>query len=350
MKLMSEIRTFDMFCGGGGSSLGANSAGAHIVGGVDLWKAATDAFKINFPMAAVFNKDLRELTPSAVIQKTGKIDLLLSSPECTHHTCARGSKPQSEESKETALQVIRYAKAMKPRWIVLENVVHMRPWDRYPELKKKLTALGYNLREQVLDSSDFGVPQKRRRLFLLADSKVMPNAVKLPGAAVSTARSILDPEGMWPMTPLRTPTRAKGTLERAERAIAKLGDSESFLIVYYGSDGAGGWQSLNAPLRTVTTVDRFALVRPSPDGHKMRMLQPSEIRRAMGFPDHYVFPEVTRRERVKLLGNAVCSPVMDAIVRSLCHPVATREIASLQAAGHVLHSGEQLLQVAHAAT
>lgn len=338
-----------MFCGGGGSSLGAKSAGASIVGGVDLWTPATNSFKLNFPAASVFNKDLRELNPVAVVEATGKIDLLLSSPECTHHTCARGSKPQSEESKETALQVIRYAKAMKPRWIVLENVVHMRPWARYQELKDEIAALGYHLREQVLDASDFGVPQKRRRLFLLADSKAMPSAVKVPGIPVATVRSILDPDGLWPMTLLRTPKRAKGTLERAERAITKLGDAASFLIVYYGSDGSKGWQSLDAPLRTVTTVDRFALVQPGPDGHRMRMLQPSEIRKAMGFPDDYVFPAVTRRERVKLLGNAVCSPVMEAIVRSLCLPATIHEIASLLAAEHVWHSDEQFLQSARVA-
>lgn len=350
MEKLGDIRTFDMFCGGGGSSLGARAAGVRIVGGVDLWAPAIDSFALNFPDAAVFNKDLRELTPADVLRKTGKIDLLLSSPECTHHTCARGNKPRSEESKETALQVVRYAKAMKPRWIVLENVVHMLPWARYPELKEKLAKLGYHLHEQVLDASDFGVPQKRRRLFLLADSKVVPQAITTSNVTVATARSILDPEGTWPVTPLRTPGRAKGTLERAERAIAKLGSNASFLLVYYGSDGSGGWQSLEMPLRTVTTVDRFALVLPGPDGsHYMRMLQPSEIRRAMGFPDNYVFPDVTRRERVKLMGNAVCSPVMTAIVRSLCAPSVSHETASRQADVHEWHSGAQPLPSEHVA-
>ncbi|WP_223201951.1 hypothetical protein, partial [Streptococcus pneumoniae] len=60
------------------------------------------------------------------------------------------------------------------------------------------------------------------------------------------------------MTPLFTRDRAKGTLERAERAIKELGPNEPFLLVYYGSDKAGGWQSLDRPLRTVTTLDRFA--------------------------------------------------------------------------------------------
>jgi DNA (cytosine-5)-methyltransferase 1 len=340
---MNVLRAFDMFCGGGGSSLGAQAAGVEIVGGVDLWETATNAFKLNFPNAAVFNRDLRKLRPSEVAAKIGNIDLLLSSPECTHHTCARGNRPQSEESKETALQIVRYARALKPRWIVLENVTHMLPWARYPELKQKLSKLGYHLREQVLDASSFGVPQRRKRLFLLADSRQEPPSVAIPDVPVETVESILDPEGTWPMTRLKTETRAAGTLQRAERAFAKLGDDASFLIVYYGSDGSGGWQPLDVPLRTVTTVDRFALVRPSPNGPMMRMLQPSEIRRAMSFPESYQFPDVTRREKIKLLGNAVCSRVMQGIVSSLCVPQTTNAQRSAlhQADGHEWCSDEQ---------
>lgn len=343
---MTNIRAFDMFCGGGGSSLGAQAAGIEIAGGVDLWKPATEAFKLNFPDAVVFNKDLRKLRPSEVAAKTGKIDLLLSSPECTHHTCARGNRPQSEESKETALQIIRYARALEPRWIVLENVTHMLPWARYPELKKKLSKLGYHLREQVLDASSFGVPQRRKRLFLLADLKQEPPPVPIPDVSLATVESILDPEGTWQMTRLRTATRAAGTLERAERAFAKLGNEASFLIVYYGSDGAGGWQSLDVPLRTVTTIDRFALVRPGPDGPMMRMLQPSEIRRAMSFPEGYQFPDVSRREKIKILGNAVCSRVMQGIVTSLCvpqlQPVTIQRNALPPAVEHAWCSDAQL--------
>ena len=72
---MNKIRAFDMFCGGGGSSIGAEAAGALIAGGVDLWKTATDAFKLNFPDASVFNRDLRELSPSAVNKKTGSVEI-----------------------------------------------------------------------------------------------------------------------------------------------------------------------------------------------------------------------------------------------------------------------------------
>ncbi|NWB98315.1 DNA cytosine methyltransferase [Pseudomonas gingeri] len=314
---MDQIRTFDMFCGAGGSSLGAREGGAKIVGGVDLWGPAVDSFRLNFPEAHVFQQDLRILTPEDVLEKTGPIDLLISSPECTHHTCARGSKPRSEESKDTAFQVIRYAEVMKPRWITLENVVHMKPWGRYKELMEELVRLKYNVREQVIDASGFGVAQRRRRLFMIADLMEMPCQVAPISTTHRNVWDILDRTEKYKMTPLRRPNRAKETLARADRAIAELGGDKPFLIVYYGTDGGGGWQRMDSPLRTITTVDRFAYVKPTTDGHLMRMLQPDELRKAMGFPDSYSFPDVTRREKVKLMGNAVCSPVMEAIVASL---------------------------------
>ncbi|MEK1940664.1 MAG: DNA cytosine methyltransferase, partial [Pseudomonas sp.] len=104
---MDQIRAFDMFCGAGGASLGAREGGATIVGGVDLWGPAVESFRLNFPEAHVFDQDLRKLTPKQVLAEVGPIDLLISSPECTHHTCARGAKPRSEESRDTAFQVIR---------------------------------------------------------------------------------------------------------------------------------------------------------------------------------------------------------------------------------------------------
>ena len=104
---------------------------------------------------------------------------------------------------------------------------------------------------------------------------------------------------------------------RARHAIKIVGPEQPFIMVYYGSDGAGGFQTLDRPLRTVTTLDRFALVRPNGDGHEMRMLQPPELAAAMGFPSSHKWPETARRNRIKLIGNAVCPPVMKDVVSHL---------------------------------
>lgn len=311
------IRTLDLFCGGGGSSYGARAAGASIICGVDANPLATAVFKANFPGASAVTLRMTDSTVVGDIGRIGPIDLLLASPECTNHTCARGSRPREEESRGTARYVLKFASALTPRWLVIENVVSMRSWSGYQMLLEELGQLGYHSRIQTLDASRFGVPQARRRLFIICDRYGMPSPVTGRRGRPPHARSILDPEGSWLSRPLYRLGRASATIERAERGMSELGRRVPFLIVYYGSDGSGGWQPLDRPLRTITTLDRFGLVTWKGDAPMLRMLQVTELRRGMGLGDDYADGDLTRRERIRLLGNGVAPPVMTSIVETL---------------------------------
>lgn len=315
------LRALDIFCGGGGSSYGARAAGAEIVCGIDMDSTATSIYSHNFPDAVVKTERLEEINNlNALKDEIGDIHLLLASPECTNHTCAKGAKPRCEASRETAMQASRFARVFKPKWIVLENVVQMEAWGKYNALKRELTDIGYRFpdRDYKFYASDFGVPQKRRRLYLVGGLERQPPEIEPPlFSSRKTVGDILDRPGSWRTTLLFKNGRAKATLERAKRGFAELGEDTPFLIVYYGSDGSGGWQRLDEPLRTITTVDRFALVEPSVDGHRMRMLQVPELRRAMGFGEDFELNEGTRRDKVRILGNGVCPPVMEKIVAEL---------------------------------
>ena len=313
-----RLRTLDLFCGAGGSSTGAKAAGARIIAGIDQCPIATHTFKANFPDARIETSPLEEVNIRALKKEIGRIDLLLASPECTNHTCAKGGAPRSEESRATAMLAVKYARAFKPRWLVLENVIYMRPWSRFSELKSELEKVGYCLQEYILDSADYGVAQRRRRLFLVGDREQEPNkAVPKHRGRKKAVQSVLDPAGVWPTSLLFAPKRANATLKRAERGFRALGNNANFLLVYYGNDGSGGWQPLNRPLRTITTVDRFALVQHDGPKPRIRMLQVPELKRAMGFDKSFNFPVGTRRDHVRLLGNGVCPPVMQAVIESL---------------------------------
>jgi DNA (cytosine-5)-methyltransferase 1 len=311
-------RGLDIFAGAGGSSAGARHAGVKMVGAIDMCPIATETYRANFPCAHVITDRVEQVDLGKLRRRVGNIDILLASPECTNHTCAKGARPRDETSRATALLAVEYAKKFKPRWLVLENVVHMRPWARYGELCEALEDLGYNVAEQVLDASNYGVAQTRRRLFIVGDREKPPRLVshKRRGRRRS-AKSILDSPGTWETTKLFTSKRAQGTVERAHRGFKALGEDASFLIVYYGSDGSGGWQPLERPLRTITTIDRFALVEQDEEGPVMRMLQVPELQRAMGFEDDFALPVGSRRDRIRLLGNGVCPPVMEAVVAAL---------------------------------
>ena len=307
----------DMFCGAGGSSEGARLAGADVVHGIDAWDLAAHTFRDNFDDATV---DIRTLGPKSRPPRTlrqGDIDLLLASPECTNHSPAKGSKPRSENSRRTSHYVFNFAKRLRPRWIVLENVVQLRNWRGFKNLIGELRNFGYYIRFEVLDAADFGVPQTRRRLFVLCDLDKEPVPVKSRKRKRRNAEDVIRLDGPWPSRPLYVDERAGPTLARAERAIGALGKWVPFLIVYYGSDGAGGWQRLDRPLRTLTTLDRFGLVTWDGREPMLRMLQVDELRRAMGFPATFRFDHGTRRDQIKMIGNGVCPPVMAAVIEEL---------------------------------
>jgi DNA (cytosine-5)-methyltransferase 1 len=312
------IKAIDLFCGAGGSSYGARKAGAEIVAGFDLWNTAIKTFQINFPEAKTYQGDLRNLSPETVKKEVGNIDLILASPECTNHSLAKGAKERDEESKRTAFEVTRFAKSFEPKWIVIENVIEMQSWSEHPKFIDELWSLGYSVQQLKLNAAEFGVPQARKRLFLICTNtnKVEIHKyshIKTKAKAVST---IIDWSDKYAFTPLFKQGRAENSLKRAQNAIRFLGKKQPFIMVYYGT--GDGWQAIDKPLRTITTLDRFALVIPTNKGHQMRMLQPEELKLAMGFTrDFNLDLGITRREKIKLMGNGVCPPVMTSIVESL---------------------------------
>ena len=312
----------DLFCGGGFGARGAVRGGGTPLLGLDAWDLATQTYQANFPGAAIVT-DYIENVDIKGLGATYKPDVLLTSPECTSHSIARGAKPGTERSRETALGIVPWIESMQPRWVIVENVNRMKKWDRHDELVKTIEGLEYSVSDLYLNSADFGAAQARKRMFLICDRNktevTKEQLLDFAGKNQLTAHDIIDWNANYPRAELRKEGRAKATLERAERAISALGENVPFIIVYYGSDYAGGWQKLSAPLRTITTIDRFGLVTWKDGTPYLRMLQPNELAKAMGGGTEHSLPYGNRREKVKLCGNGVCSDVMTAIFKWIDH-------------------------------
>ena len=309
----------DLFCGGGFGARGAVRGGGVPLLGLDAWDLATKTYKANFPEAEVLTKFI-EAADVELLGKKYKPDVLLTSPECTSHSIARGAKPGSERSRETAIGIVPWVKAMEPRWVIVENVNRMKKWDRHNELVETIERSGYTVSDLYLNSADFGSAQARKRMFLICDrngTAVTAETLKRLSSSKKqkAAKDIIDWSERYRSEPLHKPGRAVATIERANRAIEALGAKVPFIIVYYGSDYAGGWQTIDVPLRTITTIDRFGLVTWRDNEPYLRMLQPDELLKAMGGGDEHRLPHGNRREKVKLCGNGVCSEVMTAIFR-----------------------------------
>jgi DNA (cytosine-5)-methyltransferase 1 len=237
--------------------------------------------------------------------KVPACDLVLASPCCQGFSRARGKDtPQHDASRSTAWAVVSCCEFHRPKSFIVENVPEFLDWSLYPAWKLAMERLGYSLTTNILDAADVGVPQNRERLFVVGSSS--PIEVRAPKVQSLTARDILDfGSGKW--SRIDKPGRSPKTLARMENGRRQFG--KRFVAPYYGSGSGLTGRSLDRPLGTVTTRDRWAVV----DGDYMRMLTVAEYRRAMGFPDDYRLP-ACRDRAIHLLGNAVCPPVAKHVV------------------------------------
>jgi DNA (cytosine-5)-methyltransferase 1 len=295
------MKAIDLFAGLGGFTEGARRAGIKVVWAANHWQAAVDCHSANHPETAHTCQDLHQANWSEV----PKHDLLLASPCCQGFSKSRGlNRPHHDTSRATAWAVISCAEFHRPKSIVVENVPEFLTWIFFEPWADCLRRLGYSISKQVLDAADFGVPQHRERAFIVATRSRKPLILQSPKLDHIPARSILS--SLEPHRPVRS--LCANTRARIRAGRRQFGDK--FLVAYYGNESGG--RSLHRPLGTVTTRDRFGLVH----GDKMRMLVVEESRRAMGFPDSYKLPSNTRLA-THLLGNSVCPPMIEGILRQL---------------------------------
>ncbi len=300
------MNVIDLFAGAGGFSTGASMAGCNVAWAANHWPDAVEWHSRNHPDAAHICQDLHQADWSQVPAH----DLMLASPCCQGHSKARGKasgNPQHDASRSTAWAVVSAAEYHRPPVILVENVPEFLDWQLYRPWVLAMQALGYAVSPHVVDAADLGAPQNRIRMFLVLTQSPQPLKLNLPTLDHLPAASFIDFEaGRW--QPIEKPGRAAATLERVRAGRTTHGDR--FLISYYGNTKTG--RSLDRPIGTITTRDRWAIV----DGDRMRMLSRWECRSAMSFPDTYQLPD-NHRLAVHLLGNAVCPTPVSHIIKAL---------------------------------
>lgn len=173
----------DLFAGGGGASTGIEAAtGRRVDVAIDHNPMALAVHAANHPGTLHLTTDVWEVDPVDVT-KGREVELLWASPDCCHFSRAKGGKPLKKKIRSLAWVVTRWAKAVRPALIFVENVPELKDWgpllaDGRPCKKRKgktfkawiarLQNLGYRVEWRVLDASLFGAPTRRKRLFIVA--------------------------------------------------------------------------------------------------------------------------------------------------------------------------------------
>lgn len=181
-----SIVAVDLFAGAGGTSTALAQACGELgmrlkLTAVNHWQTAVETHAANHPDATHVCESLDGADPRKLVP--GRLDVLCASPECTHHSNARGGKPCSDQSRATAWHVIRWADALRPSVILVENVREMLSWGPlgsngrplktkkgvvFEAWKNALEAVGYTVSHRLVNAADFGGATTRTRLFVAA--------------------------------------------------------------------------------------------------------------------------------------------------------------------------------------
>lgn len=173
--MSAKLGVIDLFSGCGGSALGFNQAGFPIKVAVDIDKNASESFKVNFPDCAVFTSDITYLSGKELLKaggfKSGKEVVLIACPPCQgFSTARRNSQRLTDPRNKLIYEFLRIVEEMKPRAFVLENVPGLAKGIGKPlfvQILQRLNELGYQTVYDVVNTADYGVPQRRKRLVLM---------------------------------------------------------------------------------------------------------------------------------------------------------------------------------------
>lgn len=290
----------DLFAGGGGASTGMEWAlGKSPDIAVNHNRNAVLMHQINHPHTRHYCESVFDVVPQEVC--AGRpVGYLWMSPDCTHFSKAKGSKPVSKRVRGLAWVGKRWAATVRPRVIFLENVEEFTTWGplvringEYHPCKKRagrtfrtfvreLQRLGYTVEWRTLRACDYGAPTIRKRLFLVArcdeEPIVWPEATHGDPSAEEVKTGLLKPWRTaaecidWsipcPSIFTRKKPLAENTLRRIARGIQRyvIEAPEPFIVPIAHYNGSTPTHSIRKPLRTVTANPKggaFAVVAPT---------------------------------------------------------------------------------------
>lgn len=331
---MSRWKTLSLYTGAGGLDLGLEAAGFETVAAVEFDPDAVSTLQANRDWP-VFDQDIHEVTSAELLAAAGvgvgEIDLLAGGPPCQPFSksgyWARGDAKRLDDPRASTLEAyLRVLRDTQPRAFLLENVAGLayRNKDEGVDLLKatvedinRTAGTNYVLREAILNSAHFGVPQERERFFMVGmrdgQQFQFPQATHGPGEVMTTWDAIGDLE--------EDDDPELAVTGKWADLLPSIPEGDNYLHHTSRGDGLAlfGWRrrywsfllklSKTLPSWTITAQPGSAI---GPFHWKNRKLSARELCRLQTFPDGYRIVG-SRSSAQRQLGNAVPSALAEAI-------------------------------------
>jgi DNA (cytosine-5)-methyltransferase 1 len=298
-----NLTAVSLFAGVGGFDLAMQRNGIKVTAAVEIDKKASEVLAKRFPETKLFN-DVKEVTGEQ-LRATGFIPergIITGGFPCQDLSIAGLRKGLAGERSGLFHEIIRLTDELRPQMLILENVPGLLSSQSGKDMGIVITALaerGYGVSWRVLDSQNFGVPQRRRRIFIVASLENHRQPVEV---LFERESSFWDFEALG-KTRKRTSERTEAsvrTFVKAKRA-QNINDDESWV-----------------EKETVPTLNAFDIGDTRATTlileKIVRRLTPTEYERLQGFPDGWTEGQADSN-RYKQMGNAVTVPVVEWIVQ-----------------------------------
>lgn len=327
------IKYIDLFAGVGGFRVGINKAHPNweCVYSNEYDKYANSVYKKHYERCD--DRDIRTVPTSDIPDH----DLLVGGFPCQAFSVA-GKRGGFNDTRGTLFfEIARILRDKRPRYLLLENVKGLLSHDNgktFQTILGVLSDIGYECQWQVLNSKDFGVPQNRERVFIVGHlrGERRPEVFPLSGEIKTTTKELelvgnCNPSGrgqsggVYSTSGLHPTIGAGGGNPNRKRDIGwssgyitQLNQPTHSNDRVYASDG------ISQTLNTMQGGNRQPFIA---EDVRIRRLTPIECERLQGFPDNWTKyghdnKEISDTQRYKMMGNAVSTPVVSAIISRLC--------------------------------
>jgi len=294
----SVIRVLELFAGIGGcaAALAGMEAETSVVAAVDIHRLALSVYRVNFPHHPTLVRTIESLSAERLARFGA--DLWWLSPPCQPFT-RRGKGGDDEDPRTRGLlALIEHLPEVAPTCLALENVPGFEGSRTHARLRAALAAGGYRVAERLLCPTELGVPNRRRRFYLVASrGDLLP--FQVPPARIEALADFLDPD---PAGDLALDPAVAAAYARALDVVdpAAPGAITACFTAAYGR----------------SHVRSGSCLRLSESGP--RRFSPREILRLLGFPASYRLPpELPRAQAWRLLGNSLSVPAVAAVLRAV---------------------------------
>ncbi len=349
--MIAEYNSIELFAGAGGLALGLEMAGFTTMALVEKDEYCCQTLRVNkkkyFPIAKIFETPIEDITPEEVLKKLklSKEDIVLiaGGPPCQGFSIAKtskGGRHLDDPRNNMFFQFAKFLEYIKPRSFLMENVPGITNMEKGFVLRRVLETfegLGYKLRWKILNSADYGVPQLRRRFFIIGYSDNGP--ITFPQPTHSPYKT-----NLLGLPPYRTigETFAELTPDMPNQEMPRHTEAKIKRLAKIKPGSA--WQSwrfrdtLDVPSRTITGHCRDDWVHPTEDrGGTVR-----ELAALQSFPHDFIFKGpimamnfVKFQFQYRQVGNAV--PVL--LAKALGETIITRLRGRIVEVGSEIRSG-----------